>query len=290
MKKSAPRGSIPVEGSPASGIHHSAPPRAVRISEKVTENAKTVSLVTSASISAQPGQFCMLWLPGLDEKPFSIAECDPLTFTVAHVGPFSDALHDLGAGDTLWFRGPFGKGFPLGGERAVLVGGGYGAAPLFFLARELLEARTRGHPTQSSHPDARAKTRRSHTESVDSKTADGSPIIALGAKSSADLLFRDRFASLGLETLIATEDGSMGTKGLITEIVRPLLESGRVRHLYSCGPEAMLESLAALCRAYRVSADLSYEAYMRCGVGICGACEHGERLVCMDGPVFSLPS
>ena len=68
----------------------------------------------------------------------------------------------------------------------------------------------------------------------------------------------------------------------------PCSHAGRFDELFACGPEGMLESLAALCRAAGVPAQLSHEAYMRCGIGVCGACEHDGRLVCLDGPVFPL--
>jgi dihydroorotate dehydrogenase electron transfer subunit len=222
------------------------------------ENAKTVSLVLDVSMTAAPGQFAMLWIPGVDEKPFSISDGDPLQFTIARVGPFSDVLHALEVGDALWVRGPFGRGYSAGAGRTLLVGGGYGAAPLCFLGRSILAAGAVGIEA------------------------------ALGARSSADLLFVERFQALGVEVHVATEDGSAGARGRVTDVVAPLLESGRFARLCACGPEGMLESLAALCRAARVPAELSYEAYMRCGIGICGACEHGARLLCMDGPVVSV--
>jgi dihydroorotate dehydrogenase electron transfer subunit len=230
----------------------------LRVTERIVENAKTVSLVLDASMTAAPGQFAMLWLPGVDEKPFSISGGDPLQFTIARVGPFSDLLHDLELGDMLWVRGPFGKGYSTGNGRTLLVGGGYGAAPLHFLGRSLLATGAAGIEA------------------------------ALGARTSTDLLFVERFQTLGSAIHLATEDGSAGTRGRVTDVVAPLLESGRFARLCACGPEGMLESLAALCRAARVPAELSYEAYMRCGIGMCGACEHGARLVCMDGPVFSV--
>ena len=234
-------------------------PRAARIVQKVRENPKTISLVLDAAFAAEPGQFAMLWLPGIDEKPFSIAGVDPLMFTVARVGPFSERLHDLGPGDTVWVRGPFGRGYTRPRGRALLVGGGYGAAPLFFLARELLRA--------------------------------GSAVeIALGARTAADLLFLDRFTAEGVSVHAATEDGSHGVRGRVTAAVGPLLASGQFDRLFGCGPEAMLESCAALSRAAGVPAELSHEAYMRCGIGVCGACEHAGRLVCMDGPVFTVPA
>ena len=229
---------------------------AARVTDRIQENPKTITLVLDHAFpDARPGQFCMLWLPGADEKPFSIAGPDPLMFTVSRVGPFSEAVQALSPGDKLWVRGPFGAGWTVARARALLVGGGYGAAPLYFLAREL------------SGQKAGVET-------------------ALGGRTSADLLFADRFGGLGIPVHVATEDGSAGTAGRVTEIVEPLLSSGRFDRLYACGPEGMLEALAALCRKSGVPGELSHEAYMRCGVGICGSCEHEARLVCMDGPVF----
>ena len=231
--------------------------RPARVARRTVENAKTVSLVLDMAMPASPGQFAMLWLPGVDEKPFSISGADPLQFTIASVGPFSRLLHSLHVDDLLWVRGPFGRGYSAGTGRALLVGGGYGAAPLHFLGRTILAA--------------------------------GAPGVeaALGARVSADLLFVESFKAMGAAVHLATEDGSAGTRGRVTDIVAPLIESGRFARLCACGPEAMLESLAALSRASGVPAELSYEAYMRCGVGLCGSCEHGARLVCMDGPVFT---
>jgi len=233
-------------------------PRAFHLVDRIQENQKTITVVLDGSIDARPGQFCMLWLPGVDEKPFSIAGPDPLMFTVSRVGPFSESVHALSPGDPVWVRGPFGTAWSRRPGRALLVGGGYGAAPLYFLARELCAA---GAKVEA----------------------------ALGARTSTDLLFVDRFGGMGLPLHVATEDGSAGTRGRVTEIVAPLLDSGRFDRLHACGPEAMLEALQAQCRAAGVAAELSHEAYMRCGVGICGSCERDSRLVCRDGPVFVVP-
>jgi dihydroorotate dehydrogenase electron transfer subunit len=232
-------------------------PRPALITDRIVENAKTVSLILEGAMPATPGQFAMLWLPGLDEKPFSISGANPLEFTIARVGPFSDALHALSVGEKLWVRGPFGNGFTTRPGRALLVGGGYGAAPLHFLARALLAA---------------------GAETIEA---------ALGARTAAELLFVDRFAALGVAVRPVTEDGSAGARGKVTDVVAPLLASGRYERLFACGPEGMLGGLTALCRAARVPAELSYEAYMRCGIGMCGACEHEARLMCMDGPVIT---
>jgi dihydroorotate dehydrogenase electron transfer subunit len=240
----------------ADGLHRSA-----KIAERVVENAKTVTLVLEASLECIPGQFAMLWLPGMDEKPFSISGDDPLCFTLAKVGPVSEALLALAVGDRVWFRGPFGAGYSAAPGSTLLVGGGYGAAPLHFLARRLREA------------------------------APGSLVHAvLGARTSADIFFVERFAARGIAVELTTEDGSAGTRGRVTDVAGPLLAAGGVDSLCACGPEGMLDALAALCAKHGVAAQLSHEAYMRCGIGLCGSCEHGGRLVCSDGPVFRLPA
>ena len=230
--------------------------RSVRITRTIRENAKTVTIVLDASLQSEPGQFAMLWIPGVDEKPFSISGDDPLSFTVSNVGPFSAILHGLKQGDSVWYRGPFGRGFSASPGRTLLVGGGYGCAPLLFLARTIL--------------------RRDSGSSVEA---------AVGGRTSADILFEERFNSLGLRTHIATEDGSMGARGLVTDVARALIDEKRFDLLCSCGPEGMLDSLASISAEAGLHAELSFEAYMRCGIGICGSCEHGGRLVCMDGPV-----
>jgi dihydroorotate dehydrogenase electron transfer subunit len=239
-------------------------PRPARIVERIVENHRTVTLVLDTPLDCSPGQFAMLWLPGLDEKPFSISGDDPLAFTVSRVGPFSEALHALGPGGTVWFRGPFGRGFGIetGCWEPVLVGGGYGAAPLAFLARRLLAKPNRTRPF------------RIHA--------------VLGARSAADLLFTRRFAGLGCEVHPATEDGTAGLRGLATDAARDLLAGGAVDRLFACGPAGMLDALAGMARAAHVPAELSREAYLRCGVGVCGTCVHGDRLVCRDGPVFAV--
>lgn len=231
-------------------------PHAARIRQVIIENVHTKTFVLETSIEAMPGQFVMAWLPGFDEKPFSLANDDPVAITVARVGPFTTLLHELRAGDRLWFRGPFGRGFEINGRRLLLVGGGYGVAPLGFLARRALE-------------------RGCHVA------------VAVGARTADDLLFIQRFRDLDVELHLTTEDGSIGQEGLVTDAVIPLLAADKVETLYACGPHEMLEALDALCREHGVPAQLSWEAYMRCGIGLCGSCEHDGLLLCVDGPVLA---
>ncbi len=230
-------------------------PRALRVVRVDRESPRVRTLVLDARMEAQPGQFVMAWLPGHEEKPFSLAEADPVALTVARVGPFSTALHALQPGDRLWIRGPLGRGFEVEGRRILLVGGGYGVAPLAFLARLAI-----GRGVQ-----------------VTALTA---------ARRAEDVLYVDRFQALGAEVVVATEDGSAGVRGRATEVAHRLLASGSYDALYGCGPEGMLEGLKALAASFGIPAQLSYEAYMRCGIGLCGSCEREGVVLCVEGPVL----
>ncbi|MEZ4634951.1 MAG: hypothetical protein R2873_10490 [Caldilineaceae bacterium] len=228
------------------------------------ENYRTKTFVLDGKINAYPGQFVMAWLPRFDEKPFSLVNADPITLMVTAVGPFSRLLHEKQVGDRLWIRGPLGHGFKVDRsvKHPVLVGGGYGVAPLFWLAR-----------TQMG-------------------TAERITAI-VGARSGVDLLYSAQFAQLAatssatrLDWIPTTEDGSEGVSGRVTDALLPLLDAGAVDGIYACGPHGMLAALDELSWEYGVPAQLSWEAYMRCAVGVCGACEHEGQLLCLDGPVL----
>ncbi len=232
-------------------------PQPARIGQVIVESAKVKTFVLEASLEAEPGQFVMVWLPGVNEKPFSLVEADPLTLTVARVGPFTSEMHRLGIGDRLWFRGPLGRGFDLVGKNLLLVGGGYGVAPLAFLARRARET--------------------------------GCEVTALvGAKTKSELILESRFSELGCRVVLTTEDGSAGVQGLTACVADDLLSRGSFDAVYACGPEAMLDRLAEICTAQGVPCQLSMEGYMRCGLGICGSCQKDGLLVCREGPVFRL--
>ena len=233
-------------------------PRPTKIADVIEESVKVKTFILEASLEAEPGQFVMVWLPRVDEKPFSLVDADPLTLTVARVGPFTEKLHRLRIDDRIWFRGPLGRGFELAGENLLLVGGGYGVAPLAFLARRAREA--------------------------------GCEVtVVIGAQRKDDLIFESCFAELGCRVVSATEDGSAGVRGLAAYVADDLLAWGDFDAVYACGPEAMLDRLAEMCMGRYIPCQLSREGYMRCGLGICGSCQRGGMLVCRDGPVFTLP-
>ncbi len=243
-------------------------PQTVPIREIRQETRTIRTFVLEARLpQAEPGQFVMLWLPGVDEKPMSIAHPDPLTVTVARVGPFSTALHGRKVGDPIGWRGPYGRGFSLPGdaegvaERPVLlVSGGCGVGPIYFLAQRAVE---RGFPTA----------------------------VAIGARTGLDLPYVDRFRALGVDLHLATDDGSQGERGYVTELAARLVEralraAAQPPILYACGPERMLVVLHRFCREQGIPGQLSLERYMKCGFGVCGQCALDGFLVCQDGPVF----
>jgi dihydroorotate dehydrogenase electron transfer subunit len=216
-----------------------------------------------------PGQFSMLaaverWGGGEDERPYL-----PRAFSVARwadgeahylledVGPGTNRLCELGAGDEVWVLGPLGKGFsaPADGRRSVLVGGGVGIAPLAIWQDSLL---ARGLP---------------HA-------------LLLG--------FRDGDRAIGAKLLrcarVATDDGSLGHHGFVTDLLAEALDEDPQAIVYACGPPQMLEAIRALCAERDVAARLALESGMACGFGACYGCVvpiHGGGYlrVCVDGPV-----
>ena len=227
-----------------------------RITAVQPAGCRAVTIEFGLRLPARPGQFVMAWLPRVDEKPFSLVDDDPATLAIVKVGPFTERTQAMRPGQVLYLRGPLGNGFSLDGERPLLVGGGSGAAPLAFLARRLAEL---GRPVT----------------------------VALGAGTAPELLLRERFAALGARLVLATEDGSKGEPGLVTAVAERLLTRGEHDRVYACGPAPMLERVGELCHACGVAGEVSREAYMRCGLGVCGSCDRGDGLlVCRDGPVF----
>jgi NAD(P)H-flavin reductase len=217
-----------------------------------------------------PGQFYMLaaaerWGAGEDDRPFVprafsfLGAADgQLSFMFEDVGPGTRRLGELRAGDELWITGPLGEGFelPAGGRRAILAGGGVGVPPLAAWARVL---------------DARGF----------------APTIVLG--------FRDAPHAAGAKVVeqasIATDDGSVGHHGFVTELLAGELDRDDHAVVYACGPPAMLEAVRALCEVRGVTAQLALEAGMACGFGACFGCvvpvrDGGYLRVCVDGPVL----
>lgn len=224
---------------------------------------KTFSFKDAHCTKAQPGQFLMLWIPGVDEIPLSILGVDEgglVSVAVKRVGQATRALHEAKAGDILGVRGPFGNSFSLVKGSVLMVAGGTGTAPLLFLANRLLPRTTRG-------------------------------VFVMGAKMQSELLFMNQleqsFSRSQVQLVTSTEDGSCGVTGLCTEPVEQILAKERFNMIYACGPEKMLRRVFELAEEHRTNLEASLERLMRCAIGLCGSCTVGKYRVCADGPVFT---
>jgi dihydroorotate dehydrogenase electron transfer subunit len=222
---------------------------------------KTFTFLDKHCAAARPGQFLMLWIPGVDEIPLSILDAgDDGTIAVAvkKVGEATKALHNMKVGESIGIRGPFGNWFTLRHGRILMVAGGTGIAPLIFLARKLRAKRVE-------------------------------LLFVLGAKSKDELLFIGRLEQLcsPRNVVATTEDGSYGLKCLATEPLEELMMKQKFDMVYACGPEQMLKRVFDLADKHGVRMEASLERIMRCAVGLCGSCVIGSYRVCSDGPVFA---
>ena len=227
---------------------------------RVTDEAEDIKsfYIKVKMEESYPGQFVMVWLPGFEEIPLSpsLHEQKILRLTVAAVGSTTRKMHGLNIGDRVFIRGPYGRGFNINHKgKYLLIAGGYGAAPLIYALRKLREA--------GKHV-----------------------AYAIGAKTSSKLLFVNEAKNLGAKVYIATDDGSRGFKGYVTEMVQEIIEN--YDNILACGPEKMLYRVMEMCLKTNVKCQLSIERYIKCGIGICGSCALDPKglLVCKDGPVF----
>ena len=226
-------------------------------SEPLTPRVRRIAL--EGELGARPGQYVMVWVPKVGEIPVSVArEVNGETWLlVAKVGKVSSAIHSLEAGDRLWVRGPYGRGFTTEvGGRVALVGGGYGIAPLIHLADTL---RSRG--------------------------GEGVRIeFYAGFRSAEEVMLEDLMRDLSDRLVVSTDDGSYGLSGFITEHI----DYEGLDFVYTAGPEAMMVKVVSEAMGRGIGVEASLERLIRCAFGLCGACvlEPQGLLVCRDGPVF----
>lgn len=218
----------------------------------------------------QPGQFAHVRVLPLQaallRRPFSIFQATGDTISILYkvVGKGTEVLSRLHAGDKLSAIGPLGRGFTVpvpGAETPLLVAGGYGMAAMYLLAERSPQ---RG-------------------------------IVFVGGRRRVDILCETEFRALGWEVRVATEDGSSGTKGLVTTPLIAELRTGVTgRKLFACGPTPMLQAVARLADETGIPAELSMDEPMCCGVGVCLTCvipvKTGDgwayQRTCTEGPVF----
>jgi dihydroorotate dehydrogenase electron transfer subunit len=239
--------------------------RVVDLIEVKIENptVKTFTFRDNMCSNASPGQFVMVWIPGVDEIPISLSGINKSglsSITVNGVGEASRALNRKKEGELIGIRGPFGNGFVLTGKTVMVVGGGTGIGPLMPLIEELVK--------------------------VASKV-----IVMSGAKSRENLLFLDRLdktlSDVDSELSFTTDDGSYGIECLVTNYVEQKLKKEPFDMIYTCGPEQMMYNLFLLTEKYGIPMQASMERIMRCSIGLCGSCTIGKLRVCKDGPVLT---
>jgi dihydroorotate dehydrogenase electron transfer subunit len=223
---------------------------------------------------AKPGQFIMVRVNPqpypLLRRPFSIHSRDEENIEIffQKTGTGTALLAQKEINDSLDILGPLGKGYKVDpgfkGKTVILVGGGRGIAPLYFLAQELAVL------------GAAVK-------------------IFYGAKSLSDLCLKDKFERNDFEFFYSTEDGTLGFKGLVSELLVEKLPDFIPKFMYSCGPEPMMEKIARIAIDREIPAEFSLESVMGCGFGICWSCvrrirKDGQEAwlkICEEGPVFS---
>jgi dihydroorotate dehydrogenase (NAD+) catalytic subunit len=225
-----------------------------------------VSILTfDRKVSVQAGEFIFLWIPGLGEKPFSALTDDPFSLVVINLGEFTDALIKLEPGSQAYVRGPHGLTVrPPADAKIMAISGGTGLAAVYQIARDF------GGPDREQ------------------------PEIFVGARSADRLYFIDQCEVVS-SVHIATDDGSRGYQGRVTEMLRERLTQMSAAELdklyfYNCGPEPMVHAAVAVqrefCRDEQIHSAIDYMT--KCGVGICGACNAPDgRRLCVDGPFLS---
>ena len=217
-----------------------------------------------------PGQFVHVKVPALEEsalrRPFSVLDAENGRVHVLYktVGRGSGALTGAKVGDTLMVEGPLGHGFPVESPAvALLVGGGFGVAPLYFLAKRRAALGLKS-------------------------------VLFVGGRTKEDLLEIAAFEKLGVNVFATTNDGSAGVKGLVVapldEEIRKYREAGESFELFTCGPDGLLKAVGERAVSLGAPGWISVDRHMICGVGACFACiqktVRGNSRCCIEGPVF----
>ena len=223
--------------------------------QRITDDISILSF--DRKVNVKPGELIFLWIPGLGEKPFSALTDDPFSLVVINLGVFTEALINLEPGTEGFVRGPHGIAVaPPEGAKIMAIAGGTGLAAVYQLARDF-----------------------------------GNAEIFIGARTAERLYFLDQCAAIS-KLRIATDDGTRGHHGLVTDILLKRLQEMTAAELqnlyfYNCGPEPMVHAATAVekqyCQGWQIHNAIDF--LTKCGVGICGACgaEDGRR-ICVDGP------
>ncbi len=223
----------------------------------LTETVMKMRLAGDTSAITASGQFVNILLEGkFLRRPISVCDSTDgeLTLLYKIVGGGTEQMSRMQAGESLDILSGLGNGYDLSlsGDRPVLIGGGVGVPPMYMLAKQLL--------------------------------AQGKQVsVILGFNTAKEVFYRDEFKVLGCEVYVATADGSQGTKGFVTDVLKEL----DYTYFYTCGPEPMFKAIYA---AAKTSGQFSFEERMGCGFGACMGCScktiTGYKRICKEGPVM----
>ena len=234
-----------------------------------TPTVRTLYFHDPVLADVRPGQFAMVWIPGVNELPMSVMISDvpdQAALTIRKRGESSTALYNLKVGDKIGVRGPYGNSFEMKSGKILLIGGGTGLVPLM----RLIKLRTSGN-----YPDP-----------------DNKITILMGSQTKNEVFFEETAKKLFGDNpqmngiIPVTEDGSYGEKGYVTDILESLLEKNSYDAIYTCGPELMMYKTVQMAQKKGIFVQASLERMMKCGVGICGSCCVNDILACRDGTIF----
>ena len=226
-------------------------PKMLKIADVVQEAKRQKSFFFKHHMNCKPGQFIMVWLPGIDEKPMAVSYYSnkEFAFTSQAIGNFTNELDKLKKDDKLGIRGPYGNSFSIKAN-ACVVAGGVGMSSVSTLIDALKN-----------------------------------PLIIYGARSKEHLIYLKRYKDKKM--IVTTDDGSFGRKGFTTDALNEALSKSKIKIVYTCGPEIMMKKVFEICQKHKVECEASLERYMACGFGICGKCMINDKIVCIDGPIFN---
>ncbi len=230
----------------------------IQSNEQLTDNVFKMVLSGDTRGIDRPGQFVNIALDGLYlRRPISVCDCEDGKLTIIYkvVGKGTERMSVMEQGEMLDVLVGLGNGYftDYSGDKPVLVGGGVGVPPLYWLCKELIK---------------------------EGKT----PTVVIGFNTEKEIFYKEQFESLGVKVLVTTADGSFGIKGFVTDAIKEIEEYS---YVYTCGPEPMLK---AVYNATTTSGAYSFEERMGCGFGACMGCscktKYGNKRICKDGPVL----
>lgn len=229
----------------------------IKSNEKLTDNVFKMIFEGDTSAVTAPGQFINIKIDSLYlRRPISIFDCKENELSIIYkvVGAGTELMSNMPVGTELDCLVGLGNGFDISkaGDKPVVIGGGVGVPPMYYLAKKLIE--------------------------------DGKKVTAvLGFNTASEIFGKEDFEALGADTVVATVDGSEGIKGFVTDAVKEIDYS----YFFTCGPEPMLK---AVYNSTNTSGQFSFEERMGCGFGACMGCscktKYGNKRICKEGPVL----